>query len=249
VLIENQLERTDHSHLGQLLTYAAGLSAVTIVWIAERFTEEHRAALDWLNEKTGEGINFFGLEVELWRIGNSPLAPKFNVVCKPNEWTRSVVDSTKNTEVNQLRLGYWTEFVKQPDLEPILAAPLQPCRQGNLNLPTRWQDFKLTVYFSRTERLVGVYIMCRGDTGAENFRELSSRQAEIEQRLGATLRWNSSEDTKRGWITWRFPKHDPTQQSDWPRQHKLLAAKAAEFYRVLDPYIQELDQKIEQPGA
>ena len=91
VLIENQLERTDHSHLGQLLTYAAGLSAVTIVWIAERFTEEHRAALDWLNEKTGEGINFFGLEVELWRIGNSPLAPKFNVVCKPNEIGRAHV--------------------------------------------------------------------------------------------------------------------------------------------------------------
>ena len=76
VLIENQLERTDHSHLGQLLTYAAGLTAVTIVWIAHRFTEEHRAALDWLNEKTEEGINFFGLEVELWRIGDSPAAPK-----------------------------------------------------------------------------------------------------------------------------------------------------------------------------
>ena len=59
VLIENQLERTDHSHLGQLLTYAAGLSAVTVVWVAERFTEEHRAALDWLNERTAERINFF----------------------------------------------------------------------------------------------------------------------------------------------------------------------------------------------
>ena len=59
VLIENQLERTDHSHLGQLLTYAAGISAVTVVWVAERFTEEHRAALDWLNERTAERINFF----------------------------------------------------------------------------------------------------------------------------------------------------------------------------------------------
>jgi hypothetical protein len=66
VLIENQLERTDHSHLGQLLTYAAGLNAVTIVWIAERFTEEHRATLDWLNERTDEKINLFGLEIELW---------------------------------------------------------------------------------------------------------------------------------------------------------------------------------------
>lgn len=76
VLIENQLEKTDHTHLGQLMTYAAGLDAVSIVWIAERFTEEHRAALDWLNENTNEKIGFFGLEIELWRIGNSPIAPK-----------------------------------------------------------------------------------------------------------------------------------------------------------------------------
>src|SRR5437762_8950858 len=79
VLIENQLERTDHCHLGQLLTYAAGLEAVTIVWVAERFTEEHRATLDWLNERTDEKINFFGLEVELWRIGDSAIPPKFNI--------------------------------------------------------------------------------------------------------------------------------------------------------------------------
>jgi hypothetical protein len=89
-LIENQLERTDHRHLGQLLTYAAGLNAVTIVWIAERFTEEHRAALDWLNEITGEGTDFFGLEIELWRIGDSPAAPKFNMASKPNDWSRKV---------------------------------------------------------------------------------------------------------------------------------------------------------------
>ena len=90
VLIENQLERTDHTHLGQLLTYAAGLEAVTIVWLAQRFTDEHRAALDWLNEHTSEQINFFGLEIELWKIGNSLVAPKFNIVSKPNDWTRSM---------------------------------------------------------------------------------------------------------------------------------------------------------------
>jgi hypothetical protein len=78
VLIENQLEQTDHKHLGQLLTYGAGLKAVTVVWIAEKFTEEHRAALDWLNEITSEQFSFFGLEIELWRIAGSPVAPKFN---------------------------------------------------------------------------------------------------------------------------------------------------------------------------
>ena len=101
VLIENQLERTDHNHLGQLLTYAAGLQTVTIIWVARTFTEEHRAALDWLNEITDERFRFFGLETELWRIGNSPAAPKFNIVAKPNEWTRSVGQATKTGGINQ----------------------------------------------------------------------------------------------------------------------------------------------------
>lgn len=94
VLIENQLERTDHTHLGQLITYASGLQAVTIVWIAAHFTEEHRAALDWLNEITEESVNFFGLEIELWSI-NDNIAPKFNIVCKPNSWKKKVITITK----------------------------------------------------------------------------------------------------------------------------------------------------------
>ena len=91
VLIENQLEPTDHKHLGQLLTYATGLKAVTIIWIAERFTEEHRATLDWLNNITDETLNFFGIEVELWKIGDSPSAPRFRMVSKPNDWTKSIL--------------------------------------------------------------------------------------------------------------------------------------------------------------
>lgn len=90
VLIENQLGRTDHSHLGQLLTYAAGLQAVTIVWIAQPFTEEHRAALDWLNSITNDQFNFFGVELEVWKIGGSDPAPKFNVISKPNDWSNSI---------------------------------------------------------------------------------------------------------------------------------------------------------------
>jgi hypothetical protein len=90
VLIENQLERTDHCHLGQIFTYAAGLDAVTIIWISPQFTEEHRAAIDWLNRITQDAFSFFGVEIELWRIGDSPPAPKFNIVAKPNDWTRAM---------------------------------------------------------------------------------------------------------------------------------------------------------------
>ena len=96
VLIENQLEATDHTHLGQILTYAAGLNAVTIAWIARRFTDEHRAALDWLNENSTDNLQFFGLEIEVWRIGESPPAPKFNIVAKPNTWTKGAQIELEN---------------------------------------------------------------------------------------------------------------------------------------------------------
>src|SRR5208282_3544871 len=113
VLIENQLERTDHLHLGQLLTYAAGLQAVTIVWIAAKFTDEHRATLDWLNQITGNKFRFFGLEVELWRIGTSPAAPRFNIISKPNDWSQSVkmaadaIDEAEVSETKIMQRNYW----------------------------------------------------------------------------------------------------------------------------------------------
>ena len=113
VLIENQLERTDHTHLGQLLTYASGLQAVTIVWVAANFTEEHRSTLDWLNKITDESFRFFGLEVELWRIGESPAAPNFNIISKPNDWSRSVaraarsIDDSELSETRVMQREYW----------------------------------------------------------------------------------------------------------------------------------------------
>ena len=97
VVIENQLEHTDQSHLGQLLTFAAELKAVTMVWVAAQFTQEDRNTLNWLNEITGENIRFFGLEVELWRIGDSPLAPRFHVVSKPSGWGGESVSTLESS--------------------------------------------------------------------------------------------------------------------------------------------------------
>src|ERR1700712_3068445 len=88
VVIENQLERTDHSHLGQCLVYASGLEASTVVWIAPRFRDDFRRALDWLNERTDVGVNFFGVEVGVVQIADGPRAPVFEVVARPNEWQK-----------------------------------------------------------------------------------------------------------------------------------------------------------------
>jgi hypothetical protein len=90
VIVENQFGQTDHTHLGQLLTYCAGAKAEVVIWIAERLTEEHIAALEWLNDSSVAGVGFFGVELELLRIGDSSMAPHFRVVVKPNEWAKRV---------------------------------------------------------------------------------------------------------------------------------------------------------------
>lgn len=135
VLIENQLEQTDHSHLGQLLTYAAGLEAVTIIWIAARFTEEHRAALDWLNRMTHEGVNFFGIEIELWKIGDSPAAPRFNIVSNPNEWAKQVASASKAGDAGlsptaKQNLAYWESFNQLVDAQGTKIRPVKPSKDN-----------------------------------------------------------------------------------------------------------------------
>jgi hypothetical protein len=109
VVIENQLERTDHAHLGQLLTYAAGKDAGIVVWVTPDFRAEHREALDWLNTNTGERLSFFGVEVELLRINESLPAPHFKVVSQPNEWAKATKASAASTP-SALGLRYQSFF-------------------------------------------------------------------------------------------------------------------------------------------
>lgn len=114
VLIENQYGRTDHDHLGKILTYTGGLKATTMVWIAESIRPAHRAALDWLNESTIEGVNFFGIELEILKIGNSLPAPRFNVISQPNDWSKQIRAAAKGgakewTEADDRRFRYWQQ--------------------------------------------------------------------------------------------------------------------------------------------
>ncbi|MCH5316184.1 MAG: DUF4268 domain-containing protein [Eubacterium sp.] len=110
IIIENQLEDTDHDHLGKLITYASGKSANMIIWVVKHAREEHKAAIEWLNNHTDDKIGFFLCEIKLYRIGNSDPAVKFEVVEKPNDWTRELKKNESVNESQQQRYDYWLAF-------------------------------------------------------------------------------------------------------------------------------------------
>ena len=200
VLIENQLERTNHSHLGQLLTYAAGLDAVTVVWIAAPFTDEHRAALDWLNQKTDQSVNFFGLEIELWKIAESPIAPKFNIVAKPNDWSRSLVTDPIISETKRQQLEFWIEFealVKSQGDEIRCQKP-GPQHWMNHSIGRSWITFASVI--STSPPFVRVELSLNGDDAKAWLSSLESESETITAEIGEQLIWHNPPNSKRAGI-------------------------------------------------
>ncbi len=254
VLIENQLERTDHTHLGQLLTYASGLQAVTIVWIAARFTEEHRATLDWLNKITDESFRFFGLEVELWRIGDSPAAPKFNVISKPNNWSRSVaraakaIDDAELTDLKLMQRRYWE------GLHQALDSADGPVSGNRKAQPQSWMSYSLGrsnvtlgVSMARPKRRVQTGVYLTGAHAKAFFFLLQRQKTEIETEIGSSLEWEELPDGQDARIARYLDDVDPEDENDWPRQHAWMAERLNEMHRVFSQRVKELNPVNQQP--
>lgn len=250
VLVENQLERTDHTHMGQLITYAAGLKAVTIVWVAARFTEEHRAALDWMNAITDNSFNFFGLEIELWKIGESAIAPKFNVVSKPNEWSRSVTKSTTTLELTpakELQLEFWTAFSEYVSERGSPIRTTKPLPQHWMNVAIGKSGFKMTTIVSSKNTdgntsgvgEIRVQFEITTESSDEHFDALLAKRKSIESDFGRELIWHKPEGRIQRRIYDRIDA-DINDRNDWPRQHEWLISGLEDLKRVFLPLIRRL---------
>ena len=250
VLIENQLDRTDHGHLGQLMTYAAGLDAVTLVWVVKRFTEEHRAALDWLNRITHEDFRFFGLEIELWRIADSPMAPKFNLVAKPNNWSKTIKEVAQGSRSKlslrqQLLLEYWTSFAEFMTSCTTVLKPPKPQARTYIHFGAGRSGSGLIAGMKLTE--MSVFVETHNEAHPGWFHLLHADRDGIETELGFALDWEEKPENQKCSI--RVHKEvDLHNRTEWEAHCGWMLDKLEAMRRVFRPRIKDLDDSNWRPN-
>ena len=199
VVVENQLTKTDHDHLGKSITYASVLNARTVIWIAPYFTDEHRKALEWLNDNTVDELAFYGIQVELWSIDGSRPAVRFNVLSRPAEIIRQAV-ATKSgdlSEARHLQLEWWTKFRAALVASKLVGSTQTPRAQY-------WYDVALGragIYLSNAVNTwanrVGVRVYLHGKSGGDAaLQQLLAERETIEREIGHQLQWNPNPTNK-----------------------------------------------------
>lgn len=192
IIIENQLETTNHDHLGKLITYASGYDASIIIWIFKDIREEHRQAIDWLNENSGENLAFFGIKLEVWQIDDSNPAPRFNIISKPNEWAKTLKQSkggNKLTETKLKQLDFWTKFKSYAQEKTKI--PLQTPRPHHwFDISIGSSDAHIGLTINTRERRLGCEIYIPNNK--ELFEKLKKEKDEIEKELKLKTEWRES---------------------------------------------------------
>lgn len=244
VIIENQLEKTNHTHLGQLIAYAAGVGAKKVIWIAESFRPEHASALQFLNEYTTEDLGFFGVEVELWRIGDSPLAPKFEVVVKPNDWVKAgreqVRAAVSTSPTKLLQQQFWAGLIDYLADHAPQIRPQKPRPQHWLNNSIGRSGFGLNITANTREERLGVELWIPGDEAKRHFANLYAQKGRIEQELGFELDWQELPDAKAVRIASWYPDASIEDEQRWKEYFAWLSNRLEIMDKVLRPIVRTL---------
>lgn len=217
VVIENQLEDTNHDHLGKVITYAAGKDAEVVVWVVAHARDEHRQAIEWLNQHTDNDSGFFLVEVELWRIGGSLPAPRFNVVEQPNEWTKAVKLSEGLTETEKVKLAYWTTYREVADRHPEFLrefTPQKPYKDHWTTLRLGVSAYHLALLIDTQRKRTGIEFYV--DDDKEIGHKAIANRAAFEKRLGLTA---APFDAKKASGLRFYKEGHPIKgnQDAWPR--------------------------------
>ena len=215
IIIENQLEFTNHDHLGKIITYASGKDAKYIIWVVKQARDEHRQAIEWLNAHTDSEINFFLLEIELWRIGDSLPAPKFNVVERPNDWVKEEKKSSSQiTERGQFCINYWEAFRTHASANSAFMKEFK-LRKSHKD---SWFDLaigksncfiSMNVQPSKSTVDIGIYI----PDDKKYYATLAAQSEEIAAMFDCPLEWREASKACRILTTKSI---DPTKEENLP---------------------------------
>jgi hypothetical protein len=236
IVIENQLESTNHAHLGKLLSYAAVHDAAYVIWIVKDARDEHRQAIDWLNDHTDEHLNFFLLKIELWQIGNSKYAPKFEVISRPNDWVKRKRQESKTHELSELKrlqLEFWTKFRENAHNS-----------KTNLRLrkpyPQHWYDIsygnsrsRISLTITTRPPLVGCEIYI--DNSKELFHQLFAHKDDIENELNQSLDLREIPVKKASRIVLR-QEGKLHEKGKWEDYFQWMLTCAEQFNEVFSKY-------------
>lgn len=242
VVIENQLDSSDHDHLGKSIAYASGVDADIIVWIAPKFNDEHQDAMQWLNENSREGVDLFAVRLEVWKIGDSKPAVRLNPVTEPSEWKEKAQrPEGELSDTKQLQEEYWTEFRDRIEDSDTPLSARKPKPQHWYNNPIGKSGFKLQFTTNTVENNLYAQLIIKDD--AEAYQELESDRERIEAEMGEELLWRPPEDAQRdssnrSKITLRR-SGDLTEQEDWEEYLDWMMERGEKFHEVFYDRIQQ----------
>jgi len=238
IIIENQLEDTNHDHLGKIITYASGYDAEVIIWIVRDVREEYQKAIDWLNDHTDDKISFFLIKVELWQIEGSNPAPKFETIVAPNEWAKAIKQSGATGELTDTKiqqLDFWTnyrKYVKNIDSRVRLQTP-RPQHWYDVSMGS--SDAHITLTINTRENLIGceIYISRKKDL----FAFLQNRKADVEKQIGQKIEWVDANVASR--VKIRKEVTDVFDVAATEAHFKWLYEKMSLFQTVFGKYLSE----------
>jgi len=238
VLIENQLEPTNHDHLGKIITYASGLDAAVVVWIVSSARDEHASAIEWLNKHTDDEISFFLLEVHAYKIGDSDPAPQFNIIEQPNDFVKTVKTVAKNNELNESqkqRLEFWTQFndVVESKGKPFNKRKATTDHWYNVAIGSSEANISIDLVNKEHKIRVSLWINDNKDL----YDSLSLRKDEIEQLLGFDLEWNRLDSKKASYICTYIKGLDFKKQDNYPRLMEQIIDLVLEMRKVFPQFM------------
>lgn len=244
VIIENQLERTDHDHLGKILTYLVNLEASSAIWVTPEVRPEHERVIEWLNETTGTDITFYLVRVEAVRIGDSPFAPLFTVLAGPDEETKQVGETKKDwSERHQLRLEFWTELVERVRERKIaLFANIKPSRDHWLSTGAGRGGVVYSYLIWKDGAGIELYIDTGNyDTNKVIFDALFAQRDEIEREFGEPLNWQRLDNRRASRVMKRWDdRGNLTERDKWDELQETLIAGMTQLEHVLKKRLQQI---------